>query len=98
MSLHGPDARPIAKGRLGKPVEFRFKAQVLDNADYAFAFSQIDQNNQFAIGQFQNFTTANFISPDVSGLTNPKWPRAPLLYEGRGDGPDSRAATGPTES
>ena len=45
--------------------------QNLDNADYAFAFSQIDQNNQFAIGQFQNFTTANFISPDVSGLTNP---------------------------
>ena len=33
VSPHGPDARPIAKGRLGKPVEFRFKAQVLDNAD-----------------------------------------------------------------
>jgi IS5 family transposase len=33
VSLHDPDARPIAKGRLGKPVEFGFKAQVLDNAD-----------------------------------------------------------------
>ena len=27
------DARPIAKGRLGKPVEFGYKAQVVDNDD-----------------------------------------------------------------
>jgi IS5 family transposase len=33
VSLHDPDARPIAKGRLGKPVEFGYKAQVLDNRD-----------------------------------------------------------------
>ena len=33
MSLHDTDARPIAKGRLGKPVEFGYKAQVVDNAD-----------------------------------------------------------------
>jgi transposase, IS5 family len=33
VSLHDPDARPIAKGRIGRPVEFGFKAQVLDNAD-----------------------------------------------------------------
>ena len=33
VSLHDPDARPIAKGRLGRPVEFGFKAQVVDNAD-----------------------------------------------------------------
>ncbi len=32
-SLHDPDARPIAKGRLGKPVEFGHKAQVVDNDD-----------------------------------------------------------------
>ncbi len=32
VSLHEPDARPIRKGRLGKPVEFGFKAQVMDNA------------------------------------------------------------------
>jgi IS5 family transposase len=31
VSLHDPDARPIAKGRLGKPVEFGYKAQVVDN-------------------------------------------------------------------
>jgi IS5 family transposase len=33
VSLHDPDARPIKKGRLGKPVEFGYKAQVLDNED-----------------------------------------------------------------
>jgi len=33
VSLHDPDARPIRKGRLGKPVEFGYKAQIVDNAD-----------------------------------------------------------------
>ena len=33
VSRHDPDARPITKGRLGRPVEFGYKAQVLDNAD-----------------------------------------------------------------
>ena len=33
VSLHDPDARPIAKGRLGRPVEFGHKAQVFDNDD-----------------------------------------------------------------
>jgi transposase, IS5 family len=33
VSLHDPDARPIVKGRLGKPVEFGYKAQIADNAD-----------------------------------------------------------------
>ena len=33
VSLHDVDARPIRKGRLGKPVEFGYKAQVIDNVD-----------------------------------------------------------------
>lgn len=33
VSLHDLDARPIAKGRLGKPVEFGYKAQVVDNVE-----------------------------------------------------------------
>jgi transposase, IS5 family len=33
VSLHDPDARPIAKGRLGRPVEFGYKGQVVDNVD-----------------------------------------------------------------
>jgi len=33
VSLHDADARPIRKGRIGKPVEFGYKAQVADNDD-----------------------------------------------------------------
>lgn len=33
VSLHNGDARPIAEGRLGRPVEFGYKAQVADNSD-----------------------------------------------------------------
>jgi transposase, IS5 family len=33
VSLHDPDARPIRKGRIGRPVEFGYKAQILDNPD-----------------------------------------------------------------
>jgi IS5 family transposase len=33
VSLHDPDARPIRKGRIEKPVEFGYKAQVIDNDD-----------------------------------------------------------------
>jgi len=33
VSYHDPDARPIAKGRIGKPVEFGYKAQIVDNTD-----------------------------------------------------------------
>ena len=33
VSLHDRDARPIVKGRLGRPVEFGYLAQVVDNRD-----------------------------------------------------------------
>jgi transposase, IS5 family len=33
VSLHDCDARPIRKGRLDRPVEFGYKAQVIDNDD-----------------------------------------------------------------
>ena len=33
VSLHDPEARPIRKGRIGRPVEFGYKAQVTDNDD-----------------------------------------------------------------
>jgi transposase, IS5 family len=33
VSLHDPDARPIRKGRIDRPVEFGCKAQVTDNDD-----------------------------------------------------------------
>jgi transposase, IS5 family len=33
VSLHDPDARPIRKGSIDRPVEFGYKAQVSDNDD-----------------------------------------------------------------
>jgi len=33
VSLHDPEARPIRKGRIDRPVEFGYKAQVTDNDD-----------------------------------------------------------------
>jgi transposase, IS5 family len=33
VSLHDPDARPIRKGRIDRPVEFGYKTQVIDNDD-----------------------------------------------------------------
>ena len=40
-----PDARPIAKGRLGKPVEFGYKAQVTDNDDGVILDYAVEQGN-----------------------------------------------------
>jgi transposase, IS5 family len=45
VSLHDADARPICKGRLGKPVEFGYKAQVADNPDGVVLDYQIELGN-----------------------------------------------------
>jgi transposase, IS5 family len=45
VSLHDPDARPIAKHRLGKPVEFGYKAQVVDNPDGVILDHNVEVGN-----------------------------------------------------
>jgi IS5 family transposase len=45
VSLHDPDARPIRKGRLGRPVEFGYKAQVVDNPDGVVLDWRVEQGN-----------------------------------------------------
>ncbi|MDG5486985.1 ISNCY family transposase [Mycolicibacterium gadium] len=45
VSLHDTDARPIRKGRLGKPVEFGYKAQIVDNADGVILDHNIEMGN-----------------------------------------------------
>ncbi|CAN5732927.1 ISNCY family transposase [soil metagenome] len=45
VSLHDVDARPIRKGRLGKPVEFGYKAQVVDNADGVILDHNVEMGN-----------------------------------------------------
>jgi len=48
-----------------------FDHAFLDGADYAAAFAELDKNNQFARGQaFKNFSAANVITPEMSGLSN----------------------------
>ncbi len=45
VSLHDVDARPIRKGRLGRPVEFGYKAQVVDNADGVILDHSVELGN-----------------------------------------------------
>jgi hypothetical protein len=53
VSLHDPDALPIRKGRIDKPVEFGYKAQVTDNddgivLDYAVEYGAVPDSPQLA--------------------------------------------------
>jgi transposase, IS5 family len=45
VSLHDPDARPIVKGRLGKPIEFGYTAQILDNEDGIVLDHTVERGN-----------------------------------------------------
>jgi IS5 family transposase len=45
VSLNDPDARPIRKGRLGKPIEFGYKAQLVDNADGVILDHTVEMGN-----------------------------------------------------
>lgn len=45
ISMHDPDARPIAKGRIAKPVEFGYKAQVVDNVEGIIVDHSVHQGN-----------------------------------------------------
>ena len=45
VSLHDPDARPITKGRLGRPVEFGYKAQIVDNEDGVIVDHNVEIGN-----------------------------------------------------
>jgi transposase, IS5 family len=45
VSLHDRDARPIVKGRLGKPVEFGYKTQVVDNEDGIICDRTVEMGN-----------------------------------------------------
>ncbi|WP_016882228.1 MULTISPECIES: ISNCY-like element ISRjo3 family transposase [unclassified Rhodococcus (in: high G+C Gram-positive bacteria)] len=45
VSLHDPDARPIAKGRLGKPVEFGHKTQLVEGDDGVIVDHNVERGN-----------------------------------------------------
>lgn len=60
VSLHDPDARPIVKGRLGKRVEFGYKAQVTDNADGVIVDLSVHKGNP---------SDAGLLAPAISRIT-----------------------------
>jgi IS5 family transposase len=45
VSLHDRDARPVVRGRIGKPVEFGYNAQVVDNTDGIILDYTVEQGN-----------------------------------------------------
>jgi transposase, IS5 family len=45
VSLHDPQARPIRKGRIDRPVEFGYKAQIVDNADGIVLDHTVEEGN-----------------------------------------------------
>jgi len=45
VSLHDVEARPIRKGRLSKPIEFGYKAQIIDNVDGIILDHTVEMGN-----------------------------------------------------
>jgi len=45
VSLHDPHARPIAKGRTDRPIEFGYKGQVVDNEDGIVLDHTVEEGN-----------------------------------------------------
>jgi transposase, IS5 family len=78
VSLHDADARPIRKGRLGKPVEFGYKAQVVDNADGVILDHSVELGNPPDAAQ---------LAPAIERITRRagRPPRAVTADRGYGD-------------
>ena len=78
VSLHDPDARPIAKGRLGRPVEFGYKAQIIDNEDGVILDHNIEVGNP---------PDAPMLAPAIERITRRtgKVPRAVTADRGYGE-------------
>jgi len=84
VSLHDVDARPIRKGRLGKPVEFGYKAQIVDNVDGVV----LDHNVEIG-----NPPDAPQLTPAIARITarTGNTPRAVTADRGYGEASVDRA-------
>jgi IS5 family transposase len=78
VSLHDRDARPIVKGRLGRPVEFGYKAQIVDNEDGIIVDHNIELGNP---------VDAPMLVPAIERVTRltGRAPRAVTADRGYGD-------------
>jgi IS5 family transposase len=81
VSFHDKDARPVRKGRSGKPVEFGYKAQVVDNSDGVVLDYQVIKGNPAdapllgpAIDRVKaRFGRAPRLSPPTAATVKPGW-------------------------
>lgn len=78
VSYHDPDARPIAKGRIGRPVEFGYKAQIVDNSDGLIVDHQVILGNP---------SDAPLLAPAIKRITARlgRTPRTVTADRGYGD-------------
>lgn len=78
VSLHDRDARPIVKQRLGRPVEFGYRAQVVDNDDGII----VDHNVEIG-----NPPDAPLLTPAIARVTTlmGRAPRAVTADRGYGN-------------
>ena len=78
VSMHDPDARAIRKGRIGKPVEFGYKAQLVDNEDGVI----LDHNLELG-----NPPDAPMLVPAIARITarTGRTPRAVTADRGYGE-------------
>jgi IS5 family transposase len=78
VSLHDVEARPIRKGRLGKPVEFGYKAQIVDNVDGVVLDHNVEVGNP---------PDAPQLTPAITRITDRagKTPRAVTADRGYGE-------------
>jgi transposase, IS5 family len=78
VSLHDADARAIKKGRLGRPVEFGYKAQLVDNIDGVILDHNVEVGNP---------PDASMLEPAVRRITarTGQAPRAVTADRGYGD-------------
>jgi transposase, IS5 family len=89
VSLHDPDARPIAKGRINRPVEFGYAAQVVDNEDGIVLDYTVDVGNP---------ADAPHLAPAIRRVTNrlatpPRAVTAAASATWSSGEPDARAAS-----
>ena len=77
VSLHDVDARPIRKGRLGKPVEFGYKAQIVDNADGVILDHNVEVGNPADAPQ---------LAPAIARITAAPMPPTRAVTADRGYG------------
>jgi len=63
--LHDVDARPIRKGRPGKPVEFGYKAQLVDNADAVILDHSIEVGNPYDAPNWRQRSNGSPAEPDT---------------------------------